>query len=101
MISDTERREIARKLREIEWRTMPALTDGFDQCGNEDFDEGLLGRIADLIDRPTCSIKRGYQTTWGVCSRCGALVNAERAVSTATEYLPTRYCPKCGAEVVE
>lgn len=60
--------------------------------------------LADLIDRPTCSIKResrnGYPTTWGVCSRCGAIVNAERAVSNATEYLPTRYCPNCGAEVV-
>ena len=220
MISDTERREIARKLREIERQTLCELTDGelidflveavgFNRYTNEDFDEGLLGRIADLIepqlidgdtsdgyhtfnelyhhravlfsvivakfadrawksklhadgtmfngmfivgietpdgqatyhydvdpywemfrckdvdhapewdghtpdqaierigkladliDRPTCSIKRGYQTTWGVCSRCGALVNAERAVSTATEYLPTRYCPNCGAEVVE
>ena len=59
----------------------------------------LHERIADLIDRPTCSIKRGYQTTWGVCSRCGALVNAERAVSTAIEFLPTRYCPWCGKEI--
>ena len=53
---------------------------------------------------PTCTIKRDEQsknpTTWGVCSKCGALVNAERAVSNATEYLPTRYCPNCGAEVV-
>lgn len=64
MIDDSERREAARKLREIEWRTMPELTDGeilnllaasvgFDQYWNEDFDEGLLGRIADLIDRPS------------------------------------------------
>lgn len=55
--------------------------------------EDIVERIADLIDRPTCSIKResrnGYPTTWGVCSRCGAIVNAERAVSNATEYLPT------------
>lgn len=58
---------------------------------------------ADKIE-PTCNIKIdlrvGHPTTYGVCSRCGALVNAERAVSTATEYLPTRYCPHCGARVV-
>ena len=111
-ISDDERREIARKLREIERQTLCELTDGelldlladkvrSGRYGSKSFDEVLFGRLADLIDRPTCSIKRGYQTRWGVCSRCGALVNAERAVSTATEYLPTRYCPNCGAEVVE
>jgi hypothetical protein len=67
-------------------------------------EETVYAVLADLIDRPTCSIKResrnGYPTTWGVCSRCGAIVNAERAVSNAIEYLPTRYCPNCGAEVV-
>ena len=110
MISDEERREVARRLREIEGRTTSELTDGefldlltdkvrFGRYGSKNFDEGLLGRIADLIDRPTCSIKLGCSTTWGVCSRCGALVNAKRAVSTATEYLPTRYCPWCGTEV--
>lgn len=46
-------------------------------------------------------MRSGYPTTWGVCSRCRALVNAERAVSTATEYLPTRYYPNCGAEVTD
>lgn len=112
MISDTERREAARKLRNAEERTMMELTDGelldmladavdLDSYEGEHFEGGLLYCLADLIDRPTCSIKRGYQTTWGVCSRCGALVNAERAVSTATEYLPTRYCPNCGVEVAE
>ena len=55
--------------------------------------------FADLIDRPTCSINRGYRDTWGVCSNCSALVKSEMVVSTATEYLPTRYCPWCGAEV--
>ena len=66
-ISDAERREVARKLRGIEWWTMPELTDGeildllaesvgFNQGPNEDFDEGLLGRIAELIDRPTCTV---------------------------------------------
>lgn len=72
MISDTERREAARKLREIDRHTQCELTDGelidflveavgFNRYTNEDFDEGLLGRIADLIDRPTCHNASGHQ----------------------------------------
>lgn len=109
MISDTERREIARKLREIEWRTMPALTDGeildllaksvgFDQCGNEDFDEGLLGRIADLIDRPTCKNSEYlYDGSFFECSKCG-----ERWELTCGSPADNNlcFCPRCGAEVV-
>ena len=57
-----------------------------------------------MVGRQTCAIKYGAPganpTTWGVCSRCGALVNAERVVSNATEYLPTHYCPNCGAVVM-
>lgn len=72
MISDTERREAARKLREIDRHTQCELTDGelidflveavgFNRYTNEDFDEGLLGCIADLIDRPTCHNASGHQ----------------------------------------
>jgi len=105
MISNEERREVAERLRsasarrsDVPWMVEDLmLALGF-RC-YEDGEDQLFNRLADLIDRPTCSIKRGYQTTWGVCSRCGALVNAERAVSTAIEYLPTRYCPWCGKEI--
>lgn len=105
MISNEERREVAERLRsasarrsDVPWMVEDLmLALGF-RC-YEDGEDQLFNRLADLIDRPTCSIKRGHQTTWGVCSRCGALVNAERAVSTAIEYLPTRYCANCGAEV--
>lgn len=105
MISNEERREVAERLRsasarrsDVPWMVEDLmLALGF-RC-YEDGEDQLFNRLADLIDRPTCSIKRGRQTTWGVCSRCGALVNAERAVSTAIEYLPTRYCANCGAEV--
>lgn len=117
MISDNERREIAQKLRTELWH-MKLKKEWYeeerdlDKCGNRAYRNiagsvaesdnciNIVERLADLIDRQTCSIKRGYQTTWDVCSRCGALVNAERAVSTAIEYLPTRYCPNCGAEVI-
>lgn len=106
MISNNERREAARKLREIEWRTMPELTDGeildllaasvgFDQYWNEDFDEGLLGRIADLIDRPSTTRHGKFRTKYGretpCCEVCGYSIGDMR----------WGYCPKCGAEVVE
>lgn len=113
MISNEERRRAVAELRE-------ASTGAYRHVDSLDVIAGSVGvevggkfghvveyetyaALADLIDRPTCSIKRevrsGFPTTWGVCSRCGALVNAEQAVSTATEYLSTRYCPNCGAEV--
>lgn len=122
VISDEKRREVAEELRlmcecEIPTSDMYALLDetdrdhqacaialygavGFAMDGAPSVRQAML-RLADLIDRPTCSIKRGArnQTAWGVCSRCAALVNTERAMSNATEYLPTRYCPSCGAEV--
>lgn len=107
MISDTERREVAQRLREIEWRTMPELTDGeildllaasvgFVQYRNEDFDEGLLGRIAELVDRPTCRNIGGEDGTNGeyydfFCSACGF----------ASSVTDPKYCPNCRAEVVE
>ena len=109
MISDTKRREIARKLREIEWRTMPELTDseildlliasvGFDPCGSEYLDEGLLGRIAELVDRPTCeNIADSYDGSFFECSECGERWELTCG-STADNNL--NFCPRCGAEVV-
>lgn len=106
MISDTERREIARKLREIERQTLCELTDGelidflveavgFNRYTNEDFDEGLLGRIADLIDRPSTTRHGKFRTKYGretpCCEICGYSIGDMR----------WGYCPKCGAEVVE
>lgn len=106
MISDTERREIARKLRETERQTLCELTDGelidflveavgFNRYTNEDFDEGLLGRIADLIDRPSTTRHGKFRTKYGretpCCEICGYSIGDMR----------WGYCPKCGAEVVE
>lgn len=59
-INDTERRDVAARLRETERQTLCELTDGelidflvetvgFNRYTNEDFDEGLLGRIAELL----------------------------------------------------
>ncbi|WP_417062531.1 hypothetical protein [Ellagibacter isourolithinifaciens] len=104
-ISDDERRDVARKLREIERQTLCELTDGelidflvetvgFNRYTNEDFDEGLLGRIADLIDRPSTTRHGKFRTKYGretpCCEVCGYSIGDMR----------WGYCPKCGAEVV-
>ena len=110
MISDNERREIARKLREIERKTLCELTDGelidflveavgFNRYTNEDFDEGLLGRIADLIDRPTCRNLSPKPADVLLCSECGEHVDIAY-VESCDDY-HAKYCPRCGAEVVE
>lgn len=109
MISDTERREIARKLREIEGRTTSELTDGelldlladkvrFGRYGSKNFDEVLFGRIADLIDRPICrNIADPYDGSFFECSKCG-----ERWELTCGSPADNNlsFCPRCGAEVV-
>lgn len=109
MISDEERREAARKLREIERQTQCELTDGelidflveavgFNRYTNEDFDEGLLGRIAELVDRPTCKNSEDlYDGSFFECSECG-----ERWELTCGSPADNNlnFCPRCGAEVV-
>lgn len=106
MISDEERREVARRLREIEGRTTSELTDGefldlladkvrFGRYGSKNFDEVLFGRIADLIDRPSTTRHGKFRTKYGretpCCEVCGYSIGDMR----------WGYCPKCGAEVVE
>ena len=102
MISNEERREIAHKLREIDRQPLCELTDGeildllaasvgFDQYTNEDFDEGLLGRIADLIDRPTYRPVIPNEMEGGVfCPQCGAEIG---------EYGVPNYCYNCGVAI--
>ena len=116
MISDEERREVAAKLsgEAQSWRdTFPdevcdlgdvsALMQ--DLChfaglrGKVSYAE-IFQRFADLIKPPTCTVRMGVTGHVGVCMRCGAMVEMRAAVFNATEALPTRYCPNCGAEVV-
>ena len=108
-ISDDERREVARNLREIEERTLLDVTDGelldllagavgLDGYEGEHFEGGLLYCLADLIDRPTCkmvecTIDHGSRS-WGTrCTACGK----------EFEHVKPSYgwhnCPNCGAEV--
>lgn len=112
-INDTERREVAKKLREtcdeIE-RTGNGLTvwELTDILAIRDDDSGMIEslnlddarNLADLIDRPTCrmvecTIDHGSRS-WGMrCTACGK----------EFEHVKPSYgwhnCPNCGAEVAE
>ena len=62
MISDEERREVARKLREL-----PSDT----------YYEELHNRLADLIDRPTTTRHGRFKKRHGrevYCPKCGAVI---------------------------
>lgn len=106
MINDSERREVAERLREAKECTLMGLTDGelidilavavgFDRYGSKSFDEGLLGRIADLIDRPTTTRHGKFRTKYGretpCCEVCGYSIGDMR----------WGYCPKCGAVITD
>ena len=105
-ISDTERREIATRLRESRESisSLPKTTpeknvfDTFElilACIG--YEKGnLFDHLADLIDRPTCRNIGGEDGTNGeyydfFCSACGF----------AASVTDPKYCPNCGAEVVE
>lgn len=118
MISNEERREIAKELRKL--ADSPYSSDDVrsdvrieDVCYELGLERGFcddcvdpesVKHLADLIDRHTCRIIKGVEKPkhpWGICSRCSALVDSRNAISNATRFLPTRFCPNCGAEVVE
>ena len=107
-ISDEERREVARKLhdtkqdcdqRESPWMVedlMRALGFG----SYEDGEEHIFDRLADLSDRPTCKFKPAYgpdskgEVSLVECTACAWTIEPW----IAYEF---RYCPMCGAEVVD
>lgn len=108
MISNKERREVAATMMAISCRGVKDLTLG--EVLNSILTGGaprpttemaILARLADLIEPPTCIVRMGVTGHVGVCMRCGAMVEMSTAVFDAIEALPTRYCPNCGAEVVE
>lgn len=106
MINDSERREVAERLREAKECTLMGLTDGelidilavavgFDRYGSKSFDDGLFERIAELVDRPNTTRHGKFRTKYGretpCCEVCGYSIGDMR----------WGYCPNCGAEVVE
>lgn len=99
-ISDKERRAVAARMREIMrddphgWLDIMVAKSVADVMGDG---EKIGETIADLIDRPTCTMtyKPGwsgdeiYPTTAYQCSNCGCVVNEGI----------TEYCPSCGCRV--
>ena len=105
MIDDSERREVAERLRESREfiSCLPKTTleqNAFDTfeliLACIGYEQGnLFDRLADLIDRPTCRNIGGVGGTNGeyydfFCSACGF----------ASGVTDPKYCPNCGAEVV-
>lgn len=104
MVTDDQRREVAQELRKL---TAPGCIRYAEEFYEElreivarDLDgsfEGVANSLADLIDRPTCTMTYKpewsgdeiYPTTAYQCSNCGCVVNEGI----------TEYCPDCGCRV--
>ena len=106
-ISGEERRAIAKKLRYTAnddlgglslQKNLAAITKAEDGSWR-----GVMRRLADLIDRPTCrnvydeteegACKNGFK-----CSGCGELVEDYEGYRITGTF---NCCPKCGREVVD
>ena len=114
MISDKERCEIVAWLRDAARRgNGERVTDGelvdviahaIGVEGAEGFDDRLLERLADLIDRPTCKNADSHYDVFE-CSLCHCKVELitevcnEYGESFHVPFLPL-YCPSCSAEVM-
>lgn len=108
MISDDERREIAARLRGLdfhEWYNaadeVDALETAIGCCIGQDLqDQAWWHRLSDLIDRPTATATMDYEAMedgipdcriW-TCNGCKESFPAYRG------FCPT-YCPVCGTEL--
>lgn len=112
MVSNEERREVAVFLRASKQSELCRLSDGelLDNLAetlgvdstSEHYEDALLDRLIDLIDRPTC--RNIYAETEKVggcengfkCSECGNMVEDYEGYRISGEF---NYCSKCGAEV--
>ena len=98
MISDSERRDVAKRLRgyDVSGFRESAIVP-FLEClglGYADW-RGVLDRLADLIDRPTTTRHGRFKTKYGskvpCCEVCGYSIGDMR----------WSYCPTCGARILE
>ena len=104
MVDKEERFEIAQELQ----RT------SFDSLGSETLQRalariieaqdtswrGVMRRIADLIDRPTCRIWYVPGSADRSCSACGVTFSTGTYQGGDHEEHEFMFCPNCGAEVV-
>ena len=110
-ITDQQRREAAASLREAvaDARNSGCLldaevfsilgVDSGDLDGSSDPEDVM--RLADLIDRPTCRVESAER--WETAG-CGRGVDYELScghAATLGECDELRFCPLCGAEVVD
>lgn len=72
-------------------------------CGDAEDASGYLAALADIVGveevSTCCLINDRPYAPFGRCSRCGAFVNKVRAVSDASRYIDTKYCPNCGRRI--
>lgn len=109
MISDKERRRAVAELREAStgaYRHVDALDVIAGSVGVEvggkfghEVENETYAALADLIDRPTCRNLSPKPADVLLCSECGEHVDIAY-METCDEY-HAKYCPNCGAEVVE
>lgn len=98
MSSDEKRREVASRMRDFDVSEFKeSAIVPFLEClgiGYVDW-RGVLDRLADLIDRPTCHISEtDHEFEDSVrCDRCRTTFNRP--------WEPFKYCPNCGAVVTE
>lgn len=109
-ISDEERREVAMSLRTAKQSELWRLSDGelidtvADAIGvdgmSRHYEATLFERLAALIDRPTCHDTNGVRVNNDcfACSECGSEFNTW---DDNGGWATVRYCPNCGAEVIE
>lgn len=114
MISNEERRKVARRLRELDHvvTNRDTIESGVNkfikavygdrpyspiECSTRNLC-GLAMTLANLIDRPTCkNIADPYDGSFFECSKCGERWELSCG-SPADNHLG--FCPRCGAEVV-
>lgn len=123
MISDEKRREAANMLRR-QAHFMMMNEDWWARnernvtaCGNAAYRDiayavipqgnlsddyrGIVDKLADLIDRPTCEMRYDSVHVDYVCSRCGQHYQYFETYDGDGHPVPFKYCPTCGSEVVE
>lgn len=121
-ISDIERREVAKALRELADGNGEAIRDranrlrvdevgdytlfgvgavlamdGACLCEAEDA-SGYLGALADIVEQPTCRNMSMKPADVLLCSECGEHVDIAH-VENCDDY-HARFCPRCGRKVV-
>ena len=110
MPTNDERRDVAVRLRELAdanegylsmGRVNRVLRDGKAILGTSGLASvaDVLRRYADLIDPPTCKNLATHLVDELVCSSCGERVDI--AYLDSDDDYRVRYCPGCGAKVVE